>query len=239
MPDPIRVLIAPLSTHERSGWWHPNLGKFIADLPYVAAGYATIVCPLHNFTPAAAARNLICKRTLEQEERPDWICMIDNDMDPPSNLLDTVKDAPLDAGVIVPEFAMFNQTEKKLVLCWMPEHPTYEGNDIRLEPGFHELRKCGTGVMFIRPEALRAIPYPYFTYVYDGDGQQVGTEDIAFCGKARAAGVKIYGNNRISVGHYKSVDLNVLAQMLNAVDKKKGTNVNFERRAECPSVAAR
>lgn len=233
--DPVTILFAPLSTHERSGWWHPNLGKFVADLPHMA-GYAYFVCPLHNFTPAAAARNILCKRTIEAENPPDWICMIDNDMDPPSNLFDTIKDAPKDAGIVVPEFAMFNQTERKLTLCWNPDVENYEGEPIKLDTGFHRLRKCGTGCIFIKPEVFRHISYPYFTYVYDENGLQIGTEDIAFCNKAYEAGVKIYGNNRIRVGHYKSIDLNVLSQMLNSVDSRKGTSVNFESKAECSSV---
>jgi len=236
--SPVTMIIAPLSTHERSGWWHPNLGKFVSDLPHMV-GYATSVCPMHNFTPAASARNILCKKVLELEEYPDWICMIDNDMDPPYNLLDTVKDAPADAGIVVPEFSMFNQTEKKLTLCWSPDIPEYDGHPIKLDIGFHRLVKCGTGAIFIKPEAFRNIAYPYFTYVYNEDGMQTGTEDIAFCEKAIKAGVKIYGNNRIRVGHYKSVDLGVLSQMLNRLDRTAGTSIDSMSKAECPSAAAR
>jgi len=173
---------------------------------------------MHNFTPAASARNILCKSILEWEDPPDWLCMIDNDMDPPFDMLDTIKDCPPYAGIVVPEFSMFNQTERKLTLCWNPDIDNYEGGPMALDRGFHELRKCGTGAIFIRPEALKNIPYPYFTYVYNEDGMQIGTEDIAFCEKARKVGVRIFGNNRIRVGHYKSVDLQVLSQMLH--DKK-------------------
>lgn len=211
--DPIRILLCPLTTHERDGWVHPNLMRFVADLPHMK-GYASAVIPLNNFTPAAAARNIICKSILEKDDHPDWLCMIDNDMDPPCDLFDTIKDCPSDAGIVVPEFSMFNQTEKKLTLCWCPNIENYDGSPLTLDRGFHELTKCGTGVMFIRPSILKEIPYPYFTYVYDADGRQIGTEDIAFCEKARKVGVKIYGNNQVKVGHYKSVDLSVISQML-------------------------
>jgi len=200
----------------------------VADLPHLN-GYATAVCPLHNFNPAAAARNLICKRMVEEHLKDfDWLCMIDNDMVPPTNLLDTIKNCPPEAGIVVPEFSMFNQTEKKLTLCWSFEG--YEGGGVKLSRGFHELTKCGTGVMFIRPSALLKIEYPYFHYVYDSDGVQIGTEDIAFCQKARMAAVRIFGNNRIRVGHYKSVDLNVLAEMLfdkKVLDAKQDKSVDF------------
>lgn len=218
MSDPVRILIAPLTTHERNGWPHPNLLKFVADLPHLA-GYATVVCPLHNFTPAAAARNVICKNIANGwKQHFDWLMMIDNDMDPPGDLLDTIKGCPDDAGIVVPEFSMFNDTERKLILCWTPDVESYDGSPMVLDRGFHPIRKCGTGVMFIRPSALENIPYPYFTYVYDEDGKQIGTEDIAFCEKARSAGVKIYGNNKVVVGHWKSVDLQNIGRML--ADKK-------------------
>lgn len=238
MPDPVKVLICPLSTHERTGWWHPNLGKFVADLP-LHEGYATRVVPLHNFHPAAAARNHICKIvSKELLNEVDWLCMIDNDMDPPFDLLDTIKGAPEDAGIVAPEFAMFSESERKLTLCWTPDISGYEGEPILLDKGFHRLSKCGSGVIFIRPKALLIIPYPYFEYTYDEDGAQLASEDVIFCQKAYKAGVKIYGNNAIRVGHHHSVDLQVMSQMLNSLDNRKATSVHFESKAECPSVEA-
>ena len=204
-PEPIKIVFAVLSTYEREGWHHPSILQFFCDLPF-KPGYAYRMVPVHNFKPAAAGRNVFCKNIKDADA--DWLVMIDNDMAIPDNLLDTLKDAPADADIIVPTFYMWSQTDLKLTLCWgMDDIPS---GYARLNPGFHELTKCGTGVIFIRPHVLKALEYPYFTYLYNEDAGLRGTEDIQFCLKARQKGFKIYGNTACKVGHYHSVEIGSL-----------------------------
>jgi hypothetical protein len=164
---------------------------------------------LHNFVPAAHARNFFGKELKNSEST--WTCMIDNDMQLPENLIDTVKDAPADADIVVPEFYMWNQNDLKLTLCWgMQDCPS--GIRQKLDPGFHELTKCGTGVIFIKPRVFKGMRQPYFSYKYNEDGGMIGTEDIEFCTHARELGFKIYGNTRIKVGHIHSIELGSMWQ---------------------------
>lgn len=217
MPEPIKILIGILTTYERDGWAHPHLLKWVADLPMNPV-YATRIIPIHNFQPAAAGRNVFCKQMKENKEA-DWLCMIDNDMPPPLNMLDVLKDAPEDAAVIVPAFWIWQQDRGALTLCWGVA-PGNEPKGNEFIPGWHELNKCGTGVIFIRPWVFDKISYPYFRYVYNEDGGMEGTEDIQFCHAVIAAGLKIYGNSSIRVGHYKSIDLERLQEKLDKMKRE-------------------
>jgi hypothetical protein len=217
MSEPVKIVFGVLSTYERNGWHHPSITQFFADLPF-QTGYAFRMIPVNNFQPAASGRNIFCRNFKDADA--DWLCMIDNDMHIPANLLDAVKDAPADAGIVAPVFYLWDQTKNKLVLCWgVDQEPEKIGVLGKFEPGYHELTKCGTGVIFIRPSVLREMPYPYFKYVYNADQGMTGTEDIQFCMAAREKGLKIYGNTAVKVGHYHNVELSSLwkwAESLNA-----------------------
>jgi|SRR5215472_1416748 len=204
---PPKILFGILSTYERQGWIHPSILQFFADLPFTQ-GNAYRVVPVHNFMPAASGRNVFCKQVKDTD--CDWVCMIDNDMSMPKNLIDTLKDAPADASIVVPAFYAWAQSELKLTLCWGMDNVPDSNPTAKLASGFHELTKAGTGVIFIRPEVFRKLAYPYFTYLYNEDQGMCGTEDIQFCLRAREAGFKIYGNADVIVGHYHNVDLSTL-----------------------------
>jgi GT2 family glycosyltransferase len=207
MSEPIKMLFAVLSTYERSGWVHPSILQFFCDMPF-KTGYSFRVIPVHNFIPAASGRNVFCRQAKDTEA--DWICMLDNDMNVPDNLLDTLKDVPTDASIVVPAFYMWNQAELKLTLCWGMDGAATDGTINKLAPGFYELTKCGTGAIFIKPKVFRELAYPYFKYLHNEDGGLYGTEDIQFCLDALAKGFKIYGNSAIHVGHWHSVDIGTM-----------------------------
>lgn len=218
MSEPLKVVFAILTTYERHGWVHPSILQYFSDLPF-KEGFAYRVVPIHNFVPAAAGRNVFCKNFKNTDA--DWLCMIDNDMEIPPTLLDTLKDVPADAGIVVPAFYAWTQADRKLTLCWGADEgvlPT-PGGPQKCHPGFYELTKAGTGVMFIRPSVLQAIPYPYFTYLYNEDAGMQGTEDLEFCRRARELGIKIYGNPNVVIGHYHSVELSSMWKWYESVYK--------------------
>lgn len=205
----LKVLFGILSTHERDGWHHPTITQFFSDLAHIPQDVGWNIIPVHNFIPAAGGRNTFCHQTKDTDT--DWLCMIDNDMSLPANLLDAVKNAPEDADIVCPQFYMWNQTTLKLTLCWGMELSEEESkrDEVRrhIEPGYHRLTKCGTGVIFIKPKVFQAMDFPYFRYTYDTTVNQTGTEDIQFCLAAAEKGFKIYGTTAVRVGHNKTVDL--------------------------------
>jgi hypothetical protein len=238
--DPKKILVCALSTYERNGWHCKELSEWLEGLRFERK-YLTSVSYAHNFSPAAAARNYLCREVkgMDKANRPDWILMVDNDMAPPSNLLSCIDNAPSDAGVIVPRFYMWDQNKQSVILCWgmdPKDAPERNGAQIfTVQPGeFYPLTKAGTGAMFIRPSLLDEIEPPYFSYTYNQDGAMTGTEDIRFCvDKVGKTKWKIYGNSDIEVGHFHNVNLALLARWLYAQEAKKQTVEELSPAAEC------
>lgn len=237
-----KILVCPLSTYERNGWHCKELTEWLEGLRF-ERHYMTSVGYAHNFSPAAAARNYLCRNVREMAvaDRPDWILMLDNDMAPPPNLLSTIDHAPDDAGVVAPRFYMWDQNKQSVILCWgmdPQDAPEQNGAQIfHVQPGkFYPLTKCGTGAIFIRPALLDEIEPPYFAYTHNDDGAITGTEDIRFCvDKVAKTKWKIYGNSDVEVGHYHNVDLAKLARWLYAQETKQSAQAveELSPAAEC------
>lgn len=236
-----RILICVLSTYERSGWFSKELTQWMESLRF-ERNYLTSVGYAHNFAPASAARNYICKhvKDLPPSDRPDWLLMIDNDMVPPGNLLNAIDHAPEDAGVVVPRFYMWDQQKACPILCWGMDDANAplnaRGDQIfKVEPGkYYRLTKAGTGAMFVRPELLDELQSPFFYYTFDENGSRTSTEDINFCIKEVAKTKwKIYGASDIEVGHFHNVDLAQLAKWLYQNEAKKQEVEELPAPAEC------
>lgn len=213
----LRFLINVLTTNERSGWVHPILNDYLSQLPFMYGLDTQIrTRTVHNHIPAAAARNFVGQQVkkLPLDERPDWVVMIDNDMAPPMNLLETVLDCPEDASVVVPVFHMWDEGKASTIVCWGMENAT---SAIIAGKKFHELSKAGTGVIFIKPEVFDKLELPYFWYPYNELCGIEGTEDITFCTKVLDNGMKIYGNSQILVGHLHNVNLAVVADAFDRI----------------------
>jgi len=255
MSSPIKILIAVLSTFERSGWHHPSITEFMHSLRW-EQNYATTFVPVHNFHPAASGRNTICKFFQTQTDA-DWICMIDNDMRVPSNLLDTLKDIPADAQLIAPTFYLWDESIPAVKMCLgiekgdldIIEKDGREYVNFKTIPAFVPIFKCGTGVIFIHRSVFDTVPYPWFKYVYNEDQGMIGTEDIWFCDQAKKLGIKMYGNTRITVGHYHNVNLEKVADLVYnhriplpkdvTIDKKVDSGVaSSQTEGRPPEVAA-
>jgi hypothetical protein len=218
---PIRIFVGVPTMHERSGWICKHLAEWLTDLPYtVGDTYQYTIEFLHNFIPAASCRNHFCGQRKDLDPRPDWLLMIDNDMAPPMNLFDTIKDAPEDAMVVVPQFHMWDEPRAAARLCWgmddaiappTDEHTKYFTLEL---DRFYPLTKCGTGAIFMKPELFDIIEKPYFWYTFNEDQGMTATEDINFSRKVVDSGLKIYGNPNISVGHYHNANIDVIAKRL-------------------------
>lgn len=238
----MRFLIAVLSTHERTGWIQPCLAEFLANVGFTS-GHQVATARVHNHVPAAAGRNFVGQKVAELgEDGPDWLVMIDNDMIPPMELLDCVKDAPEDAAIVVPQMHMWDETKPNVILCWgMDESKAKVRPDGKQEAclddqKFHELTKCGTGAIFIRPAVFRKIQMPYFWYPYNALQGIEGTEDITFCQKVREAGFKIYGNKDVVVGHMHNMNLAVVAELI-VKERKRAFDQGIQAASQPAAVA--
>lgn len=235
----LNVFIAILTTYERNGWITRQLAEFVYSLRGNKK-FATALAFADNYVPAAAGRNAICAAFLSSDA--DWLCMIDNDMAPPANLLDTLDGAPDDAAVIIPKFHMWDGNKAELKLCW--KFPEGAPQEIAVDSGFHPLAAGGTGVMFLKRTPFLDFPMPWFEYRYNKMGGMEATEDIVFTEKMVERGLKVYGNGAIRVGHFRSVNLDVMSdkwfqgQMaLKALDKQQSSPVESESSA-CPAAVS-
>lgn len=244
--EPLKICIGIITTYERHGWVCHELMEFLEFLRVAGAGnveWGTGLLPgkiayrvmnPHNFIPAAQARNVLA-RAFRDHTDAEWLLMIDNDMAPKSDLLNTLKDVPEDASIVVPKFYLWNDTKLDAILCWGLGDDR-EGMEVG--PRFYELAKAGTGAIFIHRRVFETVPEPWFWYPYNKDGGIEGTEDITFCQKAREHGLKIYGNGAVEVGHYHNVNISLidaLAQrkLQEGYEKGKSQVLSTER----PSVA--
>jgi hypothetical protein len=229
-----KIFCVILCTYERTGWICPELMEFVSQIPF-NQNYATIVRKAHNFLPAAAARNFIAKQLLLMKPEPTWVLMLDNDMAPPLNLLDTIKNAPDDAMIVCPMFHLWTPEERTTKLCWGMdniEEKTYPNGrkGLKIEKDkYYDITKCGTGAIFIRPELFRRIPSPWFEYKYDDLGNLTATEDIIFCDKVRAAGMRMVGYSGITVGHNHTVDLALLHSILHTIKEPETVEDSTEK----------
>lgn len=71
-------------------------------------------------------------------------------------------------------------------------------------PPVRRVFATGTGCLLVTREALQAIPRPWFDWTEPGNG-----EDLHFCRQAAQAGVPVYVDTSLSVGHVgaTSIDL--------------------------------
>lgn len=59
----------------------------------------------------------------------------------------------------------------------------------------------GAGVMLINMDVFNKIKKPYFAFSYDKNGQVANGEDGMFCDKVRKAGMEVWADPTIPIGH--------------------------------------
>jgi hypothetical protein len=208
------VFVCTFAGWERSGWPCTGLSLFMGELGVVRArGERQVVRHgIHNARPHDAARNLAVKAFLESGL--EWLLMVDNDMVPPTNLLDMCDFAGPEMDIIVPRFYCLSGNDPnvlKISLAWklLPGQASIPPN-----VAWVELAGSGTGAMAIRREAFQKLRKPFFRFGYDANGFTVEGEDEYFCRQARAAGLRIFGNTAFEVDHLHTVSLSALARLI-------------------------
>jgi hypothetical protein len=209
------VFIAIFTLDERDGWMAPGMAQFLAAMSVVAKERAVSLQIKQNTKPIDWARNHIVQDFLASGF--EWLLMVDNDMNPPPNLIDMVDRADGRMDILVPKF--YAVKDRAVAL------PGSEGPGLALILGWQcfasglgknewcEIAWAGTGVMFIHRRVFDGLGrQPWFRFAYDDYGMMMNSEDVNFCQKARKAGFTIWGNQRFEADHYKTVPLSRLAQ---------------------------
>lgn len=154
----------------------------------------------------AKARNEIVKEAIAGNY--DFVLMVDSDIVLPSDALVLMANPLVDIclGVYPRKRTMTGQTE-----LFLPGQADFtDENNISM----HEVRACGEprievmgggmGCAFISVNVLKAMSFPWFTYVTYPNGT-VLSEDLDFCCKAREKGFLIFADTRVQCGHVNTL----------------------------------
>lgn len=156
------------------------------------------------------ARNMIVKKLLEGNY--SHLFFMDSDMNFPENSLSRLLNFNLDivGGLYCLKTPPFNTTIFKGNDVDLPkEKGSYLKNGkawSTINPengaGVIEVSAIGTGCLLIKRKVFETLDYPYFWYEQSPDGEEeMMTEDIVFCIKAKKAGFKIHCDTSIKCGH--------------------------------------
>ena len=133
----------------------------------------------------------------------DWLLFLDNDILPPSNIMDMVyTNEHICSGVYYQRIL-----DKCLPTIYDIKDDVYQAlNDIPYDT-LIEVKGAGAGCLLIDRTVFETIKKPYFKIEYDDKGYIATGHDLYFCDKVREAGFKIYCDTRMICSHYKTIEL--------------------------------
>jgi len=164
----------------------------------------------------ASARNSLVEQA--QKEGAKYLLMLDTDQVYPHDTLTKLMSHKVDVcGVRVHR-------------RWMPFDPIFLRGDIgayesvpdeeMYSGNLIEIDATGAGCLLFDMEVFDKVQYPWFKLDVQ-DGKPVG-EDIYFCSEARKAGIRIFVDTSIEVGHLTMMEVNrYLHQICKRIKPKK------------------
>lgn len=193
-------VVVPKQALQRGMLAIPHTGVFdwaaVASLMTLNLPPNTVV-ELHGFSLVYEARERVCQKALDMGL--DWIMMVDSDMVIPSDTVHRLlaHNLPIVSGLAFKRsppyqccaYERVEETDGGWFLRALREWPE----------GLMEVAGVGTACILIRREALEAIPQPWF-FPVPGLG-----EDLAFCDRARKAGIPIRVDTTIKTRHLTTI----------------------------------
>jgi hypothetical protein len=76
-----------------------------------------------------------------------------------------------------------------------------DGEPVPLRSGLEEVGAVGLGFCLMKVPIFRKIPQPWFAIAITPEGKLDWTEDVHFCSQARNAGLQIFVDHDLEVGH--------------------------------------
>jgi len=141
--------------------------------------------------PIDTNRNLIVKKFLETDA--EILCMIDSDIVPPGNYLDT---AALDLDVVGISCLNIQSGSDGINMIFCVGDKTsdgdYKGLTAERIHGVQQVARIGMGCVFIKRKVLEAIEPPWFKQEYKEDFTLKTGEDYFFCDRCVEAGFKVW-----------------------------------------------
>jgi len=151
-----------------------------------------IVIAEHGYT--IAENRLYCAAQAVQN-KSDYLLYIDDDMTfPPETLEQLLSNKKEIVGVVASPRMITDNTTVALL-----DGKVLKKEDIPKE--LFEVSHVGTGVMLIDTKVFEKIEQPYFQFTTYPNGMTLDGEDAWFCKQARKAGLNIYCDPTLSIGH--------------------------------------
>jgi hypothetical protein len=144
----------------------------------------------------------------------DILWFLDSDVTPPAHVMDLVavhKDKWKAAGATYPVFmSPGNGDHMEVVLTVYRTNPATGALSLASCPpsGTDFVDGLATGCMFIKREVLEQLERPYFEFKFDPKTRNMSEgEDLGFCRKLAALGIKFFTDFSMVCNHRKTVDL--------------------------------
>lgn len=208
-PGP-HIVVSVLCGVERHNWIAPQLSVALVAAAFSDYPRQFSYAPCFGIFPVSAARNKIVEEYFLSTDA-EWLVMIDNDVVPPLNFLDFLKDAPPEADILIAPYFVWDPIEAQTMLCfgdWRDgKMITPEQHEVRR--GYWEGGCGGTGFLAVRRHVIEEgkIEKPVFRIVCNDYEGQTMSEDIYFTSKAKEAGYRIFTNVDYLCSHFHTVDL--------------------------------
>jgi hypothetical protein len=201
-------MVVVFTEEERRGWVNPFLTSVLMRFAFdqrIRVTYA----PIHAIHPVSAARNRAVQAFLATDA--DVLVMIDNDVAPPINVVDSILTMPTECDVVVLPYWVWLPKERHTMPCfgqWQDGAMITPDPDTLVE-GWNEMGSGGTGCMFVRRKVFTdgKLPEPFFHIINDARKGQVVSEDIYFTARATEAGYRLFTNTDFICSHYRTIDL--------------------------------
>lgn len=139
-----------------------------------------------------------------QKNKSDYLFFVDDDMTFPSDTLERLLNREKEVIGInsysrcLPPSSTVGLMDKKGEYMHPDKHTEWE---MQIPDYLFEAYFVGTGVALIDMKVFDKIKKPYFTFTYDKNGQVIHGEDGNFCRKVKEAGIGIWCDGSIEVGH--------------------------------------
>lgn len=168
--------------------------------------------------PVDANRNEMVVDFLDEPDN-EWLYMNDDDVVPPTDILDMVAyGEPVVSGTVcikkksVPQPLILKEFGNTYRQVNMSEYM-----DEKREDGLIEVDGVGTGCLLIHRSVLEGMEPPWFRFQYDDLGRLKLGEDFFFSRKLKEAGVSMFVSTSHLCRHYKTVELSEIASVANQI----------------------
>lgn len=139
-----------------------------------------------------------------QKNTSDYLMFVDDDMTFPEDTLDILLSHKKDViGVnsysrCLPLSSTVGLMDEKGEYMAPSKHTEWE---MQVPKGLFKCYFVGAGILLIDMKVFEKISSPYFNFTYDKNGQVIHGEDGNFCKKVKEAGMDIWCDGSIDIGH--------------------------------------